>query len=179
MTRPFLIAILALALTACGFHLRNALTLPSDLGPVRVVSHDPYSPLAQSLSRALDRAGAPAIADPDAPTPDAGIATLNLLSEKWADTPISVDQFGRAQEFTLRHAVVFDLRRADRSVLVPQQAIELGRDYVAPPTNSLGRSSERELLVRELRQEMVAAILRRIDAVSHSATPAASATQSP
>lgn len=184
MTRPLLIAILALALSACGFHLRNALTLPTDLGPVRVVSGDPYSPLAQSLARALERAGAQPVPDADpvaagAAAPDAAMATLNLLSEKWADTPISVDQFGRAQEFTLRHAVVFDLRRADGSVLVPQQAIELGRDYVAPPANSLGRSSERELLVRELRQEMVAAILRRIDAVSHSATPAASASPSP
>lgn len=179
MTRPLLIAILALALTACGFHLRNALTLPTDLGPVRVVSGDPYSPLAQSLARALERVGAQAAADADPASPDAGVATLNILSEKWADTPISVDQLGRAQEFTLRHAVVFDLKRADGSEAVPRQAIELSRDFVAPPSDSIGRSSERELLARELQREMVAAILRRIDAVSHSATPAASATQSP
>lgn len=184
MTRPLLIATLALAMTACGFHLRNALTLPSDLGPVRVVSANPYSPLAQSLARALERAGAAAVtdADPASPGPSSSepaVATLNVLSEKWADTPISVDQLGRAQEFTLRHAVVFNLKRADGSEAVPEQAIELAREFVAPPSDSIGRSSERELLARELQREMVAAILRRIDAVSHSATPAASATQSP
>ena len=44
---------LVLALSACGFHLREALELPPDLGPVRVVSVDRYSPLAESLSQSL------------------------------------------------------------------------------------------------------------------------------
>ena len=38
MIRPVAVTLLALALSACGFHLRNALSLPADLGPVRVVS---------------------------------------------------------------------------------------------------------------------------------------------
>lgn len=161
-TRVLFAALLALALSACGFHLRNALTLPADLGPVRVASGDPYSPLAESLADALQRAGA-------TPASDANIAdtaTLELQSERWGDTPISIDQFGRAQEFSLRYAVVFALRKADGSVLVPQQAVELSRDYIAPPADSIGKTSERELLARELRREMSAAILRRIDAAS-------------
>ena len=44
---------LSLLLPACGFHLRNALTLPPDLGPVDIVSSDPYSRLARSVERAL------------------------------------------------------------------------------------------------------------------------------
>lgn len=175
MTRPFLTAILALALTACGFHLRNALTLPSDLGPVRVVSRDPYSPLAKSLSKALADVGAVTSTDGTA----GAVATLNIIQERWGNTPLSVDAFGRSQEFTLRHAVIFDLKRADGSAVVPQQAIELSRDYISAPSRSAGTEGERELLARELQREMVAAILRRIDAVSHSATPAASATPSP
>ena len=102
-----------------------------------------------------------------------GVATLQVISEQWADTPISHDQFGRAQEFTLRYAVIFSMRRADDSVVVPQQAVELGRDYLAPPVDSIGKASERELLVRELRRDMTAAILRRVDAASKpvAATP--------
>ena len=53
MTRLITLLVLALGLTACGFHLRSALTLPPDLGPVRVVARDPYSPLAESLAVAL------------------------------------------------------------------------------------------------------------------------------
>src|SRR3546814_4961271 len=101
MTRLIAILVLALGLTACGFHLRGALTLPPDLGPVRVIAKDPYSPLAESLSVALEQAGAtPAAAD----AADS-VATLRIHLEKWGSTPISIDQFGRAEEYTLRHAV--------------------------------------------------------------------------
>ena len=170
MTRRLATFILATALlSGCGFHLRNALTLPQDLGPVRVLASDPYSPLAQSLADGLQRAGAQA-APADAVE---GVATLQVVTEQWADTPISHDQFGRAQEFTLRYAVIFSMRRADDSIVVPQQAVELGRDYLAPAVDSIGKASERELLVRELRRDMAAAILRRVDAASKPAAAAA------
>jgi len=158
-----LLATALLALSACGFHLRDALSLPADLGPVRVVAADPYSPLSQSLAQALERAGATAAPE------NAGneVATLQVFSEQFADTSISVDQFGRSQEFALRYAVVFALRRAGGAGdIVPKQAIELSRDYVASPADSLGKNSERELLARELRREMAQAILRRVDAAS-------------
>lgn len=152
---------LLLGLAACGFHLRDALLLPPDLGPMRVVARNPDSALALALEQALARAGATMAADEST-----DVATLNLVGERWGNTPISVDQFGRAQEFTLRYAAIFSLRRADGSDLVPQQAIELSRDYISVPTRSEGTDDEREILSREMRREMVASILRRIDAVS-------------
>ena len=176
MTRPALTATLAilllLGLAACGFHLRDALLLPPDLGPVRVAARNPDSALALALEQALARAGATMAAD-DA----TDVATLNLVGERWGNTPISVDQFGRAQEFTLRYAAIFSLSRADGSDLVPQQAIELSRDYISVPTRSEGTEGEREILSREMRRDMVASILRRIDAVSRmSQAPAAAGT---
>lgn len=162
MIRSLMFAVLALALSGCGFHLRDALKLPADLGPVRVVSADPYSALGESLSEALSRVGAvPAAADAVE-----GVATLEVISERWGNTPISIDQFGRAQEFSLRYAVVFALRKADGGDVVPRQTIELSRDYVSSPTNPTGGDSERDLLAREMRKEMAASILRRIDAAS-------------
>ena len=174
MPRVSAIAFVALLLAGCGFHLRNAIRLPDAIGPVRVVARDPYSPLAQSLARALDRAGAVAARADD---PDA--TTLQILSEQWGDTPLSVDAQGRSQEYTLRHAVVFVMRRADGTVLVPQQAIELSRDYLSIPNQSIGVDSEREILADELRREMVAAILRRIDAASKMDLPAAETASPP
>ena len=169
LLRPLVLVVLALALSACGFHLRDALLLPQDLGPLRVVSPDPYSPLAQSLSEALTRAGA----KPAAEGATGDVATLRVVSERWGNTPLSVDQFGRAQEYTLRYAVIFRLNRADGSDLVPQQAIELSRDYIFVPTNASGAEGEREILTKELRREMVASILRRIDAASRAPAIAA------
>ena len=164
----------ALLLSACGFHLRNALMLPSDLGPLLVTAKDPDSRLVLAVRQALERVGATMAADG---TTD--VATLDMVSERWGDTPISVDQYGRAQEFTLRYSVIFSLRRADGSDLVPQQAIEMSRDYISLPTQSAGTEGERELLVKEMRRDMVASILRRIDAVSRMGDVVAPATVAP
>jgi LPS-assembly lipoprotein len=179
MIRRLIPAVIALAfalvVSACGFHLRSALELPPDLGPVRVVSSDRYSPLAESLAQALTRAGAVPATDE---TENATV--LDLLGEQWGDRPIALDQLGRAQEFSLRYAVTFEMRKYDGTVLVPRQTIELARDYVSNPVQSIGTEGERELLQREMRREMVASVLRRLDAVARraSAAPAPAAPES-
>jgi LPS-assembly lipoprotein len=178
-----------LLLAACGFHLRKGVNLPADLGPLRVVSGNRYSPLAEALSQALARSGAiPAPdavdvvpqpqdpqsdisppADANAPAaPRAPVATLNLRKERWGSLPVAIDARGRATELTLRYAVEFDLLRADGSVLVPRQVVELARNYVTVPNNSIGTDSEQEILAKEMRRDMVASIMRRIDAVLRS-----------
>ncbi|MET0755884.1 MAG: LPS assembly lipoprotein LptE [Pseudoxanthomonas sp.] len=152
--------VLVLGLSACGFHLRSKIALPADLGPVRVTSTTQYSPLAEAVATGLRNAGA-VPADPDAKD----VASLQILSERWGNLPIAIDERGRAQEFSLRYAAVFVFRRADGSDLVPQQVVELSRDYVSPPENATGTETEREILAEELRREMAAAILRRVDGV--------------
>lgn len=151
-----------LALSACGFQLRDALVLPPGLEEVRVASRDPYSGLAQSLERSLERAGADVVPADDRRR----VATLNLRSERWASRPLSIDEFGRAQEYTLLYAVVFSLTDANGDEVVPQQAVEVSREYISSPTEATGTETERELLTREMQREMTSSILRRIDAAS-------------
>ena len=159
--RLLAVSFLMLALSACGFHLRNKIALPEDLGPVLVTSTTEYSPLADAVATGLALSGAIA-ADADAKE----VAKLEILSERWGDLPIAIDAQGRAQEFSLRYAAEFALRDANGKDVVPQQVIELSRDYVAPAADAIGKASERELLSKELRRDMTAAILRRIDAAS-------------
>ena len=161
MTRFLLALVLTASLAGCGFHLRTKLMLPADTAAVKVVSTAPYSELAKLLRRGLQSSGAQ-IAESD----DSGkAAQLQVLSERWGDLPIAIDAQGRAQEYSLRYAVIFKFLREDGSELVPQQVIELSRDYVSPPTDATGTTTEREILADELRREMSASIMRRIDSV--------------
>ena len=128
---------------------------------MKVVSTAPYSELVKLLNRSLLASGA-RLADEDSKEPS---AQLQVLSERWGDLPIAIDSQGRAQEYSLRYAVIFIFRREDGSELVPQQVIELSRDYVSPPTDATGTTTEREILATELRREMSASIIRRIDSV--------------
>ena len=174
MTRLLFSIVLAAGLAGCGFHPRNALMLPADVPAVQVTSNVPYSELTKLLERNLRATGAQIIAasarndDPTELELAADAARLQVLSERWGDLPIAIDGQGRAQEYRLRYAAIFVFRRADGSELVPQQVIELSRDYVAPPTDATGTSTEREILAAELRREMAASILRRIDGVVRS-----------
>ena len=170
MIRTCLLAfLLVLGLGGCGFHLREALQIPADLGVVRVTASDPYSALARSLERSLSQAGVDIV---PAGTPGR-TAVLAIQSERWASLPASIDEFGRAQEYALRYAVIFALTDANGDEVVPPQAVELSRDYVAVPSDQIGTQSEAELLGLELRREMNVAILRRIDAATRERRQAA------
>jgi LPS-assembly lipoprotein len=162
MIRYALTVLLTLVLAGCGFHLRDRLALPDDTPPVQVSSNTPYSELVTILERNLRNAGAK-VAAGDARK--GKVARLEVVSERWGDLPIAIDERGRAQEFSLRYATIFSFHLADGTELVPQQSVELARDYVSPPENATGTSTEREILADELRREMAASILRRIDSV--------------
>ena len=165
MIRHALPVLIALALAGCGFHLRDKLALPEGAPPVKVTSTTPFSELVTVLERNLRNAGATVAPRGQAATGEVPAARLEVLSERWGDLPIAIDAQGRAQEFSLRYATIFTFRLADGRELVPQQVVELSRDYVSPPEDATGTSTEREILADELRREMAASILRRIDSV--------------
>ena len=159
--RRALILLSFVFLSACGFHPRAQLELPAALGPVAVRTSDPYSPLGLELATALERAGvAGAGAVEGQPS-----AALRITAERWRTAPLSVDQFARVREYVTRYRVDFQLADATGAVLVAPQTIELSREYSYDINASAGSPAEQELIQRELRRDMQAAILRRLDIV--------------
>lgn len=156
--KRILVACLVLALTACGFHARTHTVLPIKLGPTRVVVPDTFSPLGDELARALDRAGVPA-----ADETDTSATVLRVTRESWETRPVAVDQFARAREYEIRYRVEFVLDGPDGKVLLAKQTIEQSREYSFDAQASAGSPAEQELIQRELRRDMEAAILRRIE----------------
>ena len=157
MQRLLVLVCLVAVLAACGFRPRASLALATDLGPVKVQSADPYSPLAQGLSTSLSRAGAQAAVDGQ-PS-----ATLKVVSESLATRPLALDDRAQVREYETRYAVKFELLDAAGAVQVPVQEVVLTREYTYDSVASAGSPAEQELLQRELRRDMQAAILRRID----------------
>lgn len=152
-----LAAALALVLAACGFHPRSHTVLPTRLGPTKVVASDPYSSIAEDLARQLERAGVPA-----ADAQGRG-SVLKIVRERWDTRPLAVDQFARAREYVTRYRVDFALQGPDGKPMLPAQTIELSREYSFDANASVGSPAEQEIIQRELRREMEAAILRRIE----------------
>lgn len=153
-------ALCALALlAACGFQPRGALQVPPEVGPLRVDARDPYNPVATGLSRALQRADVLA-----APGGDGRTGVLRLVGERWVDGPLLVDDTARVREWATRYIVSFELNGPDGEAVMPRQSIELSREYAYDATAAFGTGEEQEVIREELQRDMVAAILRRVDA---------------
>jgi LPS-assembly lipoprotein len=160
--RALLVALLVAALAAgCGFRPRGGLALPPDLGPLRVQAADPFSDLVLPLQRSLQRSGA--LPPPAAEAERA--AVLRIVSEVIDNRPLSVDNRARVQEYLTRYLVVFELAAADGAVLVPRQEVVLEREYSFDTAAALGTPGEQEIVLEDLKRDMVAAILRRVDTV--------------
>jgi LPS-assembly lipoprotein len=157
MKIAFAAALIGIALTACGFHPRAKLDLPDTLGPVRVQTANPYSEIGLELATALTRAGAVAATD-DQPS-----AVLKITQEQITNAPVAVDQFARVREYITRYRVDFVLLGVDGTPVIEPQSITLSREYDFDSSASAGSPAEQELIAHELRRDMEAAILRRIE----------------
>ena len=165
MPRVLIVLALSALLAACGFHPRQQIKLSEAVGPMKVETADPYSPLGIELAGALGRAGAPL------PVGDGPSATLKITNERWLTQPLSLDEFAQVREYLTRYRVDFVLQSADGKPLVEPQSIELSREYTYDANASAGSPAEQELIQRELRRDMQAAILRRIDIVLRKKSP--------
>ena len=151
------ICLSVLILAGCGFHPRAEIAVPADLGPVKVVGSDPYSPLADSLSHALTRANAQ-----PAGIADAHVATLRVVSESWNEGPLSVDSFSHVREYIITYTVKFAFVAADNTDIAPLQEVKLQRDYTYDDSHALGASQEQSTIREEMQRDMAASIIRRI-----------------
>lgn len=157
--RRLFIALLVVVLAGCGFQLRRDLLLPPELGTLHIEAVDPQSELVRGLGQALRRSGTSLVAaDVD------GAARLRLTDTSMRQRPLSVGGTGRVQEFALVYATRVELVDAAGAIRLPAQEVALERVYSFDTADALGTPGEEEVVRAELEREMVAALLRRIEA---------------
>ena len=148
-------------LGACGFKLREQVSLPPNLATLRIEGGDPFATLQRDLDQALRRAGATIVE-----SPGEGVAVLRIVASGIDRLPLSVGDTGRVAEFLLRYTVDFELIDAAGKIVLPRQKIEMDRDYTFDTEQALGTPGEEELVRAELERDMVQTLLRRIDAAT-------------
>lgn len=156
------VAVLTFLLAACGFHLRGEAQLPAGMQRVAIEGADPLSPLGRDLRKALARSGAQVV------TPgESGAAVLRIGTNRITTDVLSVGGNARANEYTMRYNVEFDVVDAAGANLLPRQVIELTRDFTFDANQALGIAAEQDLLTQELQRDMVQTILRRLESLAH------------
>ncbi len=146
---------LIISLSACGFHLRGSFVVPEQYQNLSL-SAKPGSAMLPVLRNRLGNAGV----DINSTAP----YTLRVLDETETRRTASTAEDGLTFEYELVLNLRYQLESDGGDVLFGPSEINLERSYVHDRGNLVGSGEEQNLLKREMRQEAVAQMMRRLQA---------------
>lgn len=144
--------LLALTLSACGFHLRGSYDIPPELRQLNL-RVNPASNLSAPLSNALQTAGVQL---------GSGRYSLIVTREKLNKQTTNTDSRAKVAEYTLIYDLSYHITDADGEKVGDEQKLTLRRSYQYDTTTIVGKSEEEETLIRELYTDAAQQILRQI-----------------
>ena len=161
-------AVLALGITvllsACGFHLRGSngsFMLPF---ATMYIGLPETSPLAIGLKRYIRAIGSTEVVN----TKDGADAVLEVLTDPERNrtkTILSLNTSGRVQEYQLGYSINFRvLDKAGNQLLAPT-TISLVRPITFNDSQVLAKETEEAALYRDMRNDLVQQIMRRLAAI--------------
>ncbi len=143
-------------LSACGFALRGAESMPAALKQTYVQASNRSTPLVREIDRQMKIAGASVVGS----TQDA-TSTLRIVTDDSGERVLSLATTGGPEELELYHIVTFELVQDGQRIYGPD-TLTLRRDYTFDKNDVLGKRRESRTLSDALRRDMVALILRRL-----------------
>lgn len=151
--------VLALFVAACGFQLRgsNIVALPYKTLHVAIPDHSEFG---VNLKRAIRATGSTQVLE----LPEGADAVFTPTGESRDKTVLSFTSAGRVREFQLRYRYsyrVHDLRGID---LIEPVTISLSRDFSFDDAAVLAKEQEEALLWRDIQNDLVQQVLRRLAA---------------
>ena len=161
--RIMLVLLAVAALSACGFQLRGTASLPADMDSTWVQTANPTGLFYRELQLLLEANGVDVVA-----AAEEGAATLVIQRERISRRALTVSGDARVREFELVFELDFSLLDADGNVLIEPESLRLARDFQFDEQEILGAASEEELLRDDLRRNMAAMLIRRLEAFGRS-----------
>jgi len=163
---PLLLA--ALVLGGCGFHLRQSADLPAAMQRVHLDAHG-SSHFQRQLARALVSAG---VTVEDAGGP--GIAEFAVPTAAFSTDTLTSGGYARISEFAIHYTVKFGVTDAAGQALLVPQTINMSREFSYDASNTIGNASQIEQIQKSLDDDMVQAIMFRLQAAARHPAPATS-----
>ncbi len=150
----FIITLLAMLTSACGFHLRGDYLLPEQVSELSLTSFDDFSEITRNVRQELRMNGISVVA------PSSSIPNLHLVSESDSNRTLSIYQNSRAAEYEITYTVRY-------RILVPgfdnkQFSTSVNRSYLDNPLAALAKSVEKDMMLKEMRQQAAQQILRQM-----------------
>lgn len=151
--------VLALLLAACGFQLRGAQPLPfSSL----YVAED--WELGAILRRNIRAYGSTRLAS----SPQEAEAVLTRIGETREKNILSLSATGRVREYQLRYRFAFRVHDLKGREFIPPTEVVLVREISFSDDRVLAKEQEEVLLYRDMQNDMVQQLMRRLAAAKVS-----------
>lgn len=157
--RLFLLALCAALVGACGFQLRDAASLPPEMGQTRLVIDDRYGQLSRNLQNLLERNGVQ-IVDGDAAT-----AVLEVTANRVVTEVLTIGDSARVREYRITHTVEFRLTDAAGGELIGPQTLRQARELAFDEQAILANSREEEYLREDLAKTMARLMVARLESL--------------
>ena len=154
--RALIAILIALLLTACGFQLRGAQPLP--FSSLYIAEN---WELGATLKRNIRALGSTQLAQ----TPQEAQAVFTTIGEAREKIILSLSATGRVREFQLRYRFAYRVHDLKGREFVPPTEIILVRDISFSDERVLAKEQEEVLLYRDMQNDMVQQVLRRLAAV--------------
>jgi len=162
-SRRLFVLALALALAACGFRLRGSANVPFET----LYIPQSTSGIGVELKRNIEaNTSAKVIEDPRKAQ-----ALLAIAKESRGKLILSLTGAGRVREYKLTYTVDFRVHDGKGAEYVPPTTIELAREMTYLDTLILAKEQEEQLLFRDMQNQMVQLMLRRIAAAGPARPP--------
>lgn len=153
--RALISVMLALLLAACGFQLRGAQPLP--FTSLYIAENWELGAMLRRNIRAL---GSTRLAE----TPQEAQAVLTSIGEAREKIVLSLSATGRVREFQLRYRFAYRVHDLKGREFIPPTEIVLVRDISFADVQVLAKEQEEVLLYRDMQNDMVQQVMRRLAA---------------
>jgi LPS-assembly lipoprotein len=155
--KAWILILTCLPLAACsGWHLRGSIDLPPTMQRTYIQSAEPNSLLALDLSHTLTNNHVQV-----QQTPIGASAVLRLDRERIDRQVVAVNANGKALQYGFFMQVSFRVEAVGK-VLVPDQEVTAYREYVFNSQDVLGNQSREDLLLTDMRHQLIDQILERL-----------------
>jgi LPS-assembly lipoprotein len=158
LRRTFVTALLAAAtLGACGFQLRGPRPMPFAKIYLQI---NQYSEFAANLKRQIHATGNTEVVD----TPAEAEVVMFVLRDDREKIILSLNSAGTVREYQLRRNFSFRLADKAGKELMPYNQITVNRDISFNDSQVLAKEQEETLLYRDMDNDVVQQIIRRLAA---------------
>ncbi len=152
-------------LAGCGFHLRNSQEFTFD---TIAISPAPGGAIAVDLRRYLGDKVVPEVSKAGSPAPQ---AVLDIVQEQREKTVVAVNASGQVREMQLLIRLKFRVRTPQGEPLIATTEITQQRDITFNESSALAKEAEEVLLYRDMQNDIVQQMLRRLAAIKPQAKP--------